>query len=88
MHSHKERVMNFARDAMPGLAGARNAISRAAILLAALAIAACSGGASTTSSQPDPSAACNPADASTLAECGSVIDRRADNGESQSDVDP
>ena len=36
--------MNFARDALPGLAGARNAISRAAILLAALAIAACSGG--------------------------------------------
>ena len=65
--------MNFARDTLPGLAGARNAISRAAILLAALTLAACSGGASTSSNQSDPLAACNPADTSTLAECGSVI---------------
>lgn len=65
--------MNFARDALPGLAGARNAISRAAILLAALTLAACSGGEGTSSNQPDPSAACDPADASTFAECGAVI---------------
>jgi len=73
MHSHKERIMNFAIDALPGLAGARNAASRAAILLTTLALAACSGGASTASNQPDPSGVCDPADASTLADCGSLL---------------
>jgi hypothetical protein len=73
MHSHKEIVMNFARDALPGLAGARNAVSQAAILLVALVLAACGGGASTTSIQTDPSAACDPANPSTFDECGSVV---------------
>jgi len=65
--------MSFAEDALPGLTGARNAVSQAAILLVALALAACGGGAGTTSNQPDPLAACDPANPSTLAECGSVI---------------
>ncbi len=46
---------------------------RAALLLGTLILAACSGGAS-TSSNPDPgaTAACDPADASTHNECGTV----------------
>jgi hypothetical protein len=58
---------------LPGLSVARNAASRAAILLTALALAACGGGASTSSTGPDPLASCDPADATTAADCGSVI---------------
>ena len=65
--------MNFAVRALPGFAGARKATGRVAILFMALALAACGGGADTTANGPDPSAACDPVDASTFAECGSVI---------------
>ncbi|MCK5325508.1 MAG: hypothetical protein KAJ57_05850, partial [Woeseiaceae bacterium] len=65
--------MNFTVRALPGLAGARKATGRVAILFMALALAACGGGADTTANGPDPSAACDPVDASTFAECGSVI---------------
>ncbi len=65
--------MNFTVRALPGLAGARKATGRVAILSVALALAACGGGADTTANGPDPSAACDPGDASTFAECGSVI---------------
>jgi hypothetical protein len=45
-----------------------------AIAIVALVIGACGGGASTsTSSGPDPLATCDPADAGTAAECGSLI---------------
>ena len=49
---------------------------RAALLLAALTLTACSGGSS-TSATPDPAAlaACDPADATTHSECGTVSDR-------------
>jgi hypothetical protein len=65
--------MYFAEHALSGLSGARNAVGRVTILLTALALGACGGGASTTSNQPDPATACDPGDASTLAECGSVL---------------
>jgi hypothetical protein len=65
--------MNFARDALPGLAGARNAVGQAAILLVALALSACGGGADTTGTNPVSSAGCDPADPSTFDECGSVV---------------
>ncbi|MDJ0907080.1 MAG: hypothetical protein QNI96_13760, partial [Woeseiaceae bacterium] len=47
---------------------------RAALLLATLILSACSGGAGTSSSPgPDASAACDPADAGTHNECGTVL---------------
>jgi hypothetical protein len=65
--------MDLLTKGLPGPSGARNAAPRLAIVLAALALGACGGGASTATSGPDPLASCDPADASTVAECGSVI---------------
>jgi len=65
--------MTFAYRTLPGIAGAGKATGRVAILFVALALAACGGGAGTTANGPDPSAACDPGDAGTFAECGSVI---------------
>ena len=65
--------MNLLTEGLPGLAGARNAASRAAIAIVALVLAACGGGSGTATSGPEPLATCDPADAGTLAECGSVI---------------
>ena len=65
--------MNLPNRGLPGLSGARNAAARAAVILVTLVLSACGGGASTSSSGPDPLASCNPADAGTIAECGSVI---------------
>jgi hypothetical protein len=49
-------------------------IRRAALLLGALTLTACSGGAGTGSNpNPDAIAACNPADSSTHNECGTVL---------------
>jgi hypothetical protein len=42
-------------------------------LLVSLILGACSGGASTSSNPPQPSASCDPSDASTFAECGTVL---------------
>jgi hypothetical protein len=65
--------MDLLTQGLPGLSGARNATSRVAVVLVTLLLAACGGGASTATSGPDPLASCDPADAATLAECGSVI---------------
>jgi len=47
---------------------------RAAVLLAALILAACGGGASNSSTpDPQPSSACDPANAATHGECGTVL---------------
>jgi hypothetical protein len=47
---------------------------RAAILLAALIMTACGGGAGTSANpDPQPSASCDPADATTHSECGTVL---------------
>jgi hypothetical protein len=65
--------MNLLIEGLPGLTGARNAATRAAVAIVALILGACGGGSSTTTSGPDPLASCDPADAATAAECGSVI---------------
>lgn len=65
--------MNLSNEGLPGLSGARNAATRAAVAVVALLLGACGGGAGTATGGPDPLATCDPADAGTLAECGSVI---------------
>ena len=65
--------MNFSAKAMPGLSGARNAATRAAAVLVALVLGACGGGASTATSGPEALGSCDPADAGTVGDCGSVI---------------
>ena len=65
--------MNFSIQGLPGLSGARNAATRAAVTVAALVLGACGGGSSTGTSGPDPLATCDPGDTGTVAECGSVI---------------
>ena len=65
--------MNVSIEGLPGLSGARNAATRAAIALVALVLGACGGGTSGSTGSNDPVAACDPANAGTIAECGSVI---------------
>lgn len=65
--------MEFKKKALPGLAGAWKAAALAALLLLSLGLGACGGGAGTSSNPPQPSAACDPADASTTSECGTVL---------------
>ena len=65
--------MEITRDALPRLAGAGTAAGLAALLLVLVALGACGGGASTASNPLPQSAACDLADASTFAECGSVL---------------
>ena len=65
--------MNLSIAALPGLPGAGNATIRASIALLALMLGACGGGGSSGTSGADPVASCDPADAGTIAECGSVI---------------
>ena len=65
--------MNVLPEVLPGLSGAGNAARRAAVTLLALVLGACGGGAGTATSGPDPLGACDPADASTLDECGAII---------------
>jgi hypothetical protein len=65
--------MNVSTEGLPGLSGARNAATRAAVAIAALLLGACSGGADTTAGGPDPLASCDPGNPGTVAECGSVI---------------
>jgi len=65
--------MNLLIEGLPGLTGARNAATRAAVAIVALLLGACGGGSSTSTTGPDPLASCDPADTATAAECGSVI---------------
>jgi hypothetical protein len=65
--------MNLSIEGLPGLSGARNAATRAAVAIVALVLGACGGGASTATTDPEPLASCDPANAATAAECGSVI---------------
>ena len=65
--------MNLSTEGLPGLSGARNAATRAAVAIAALLLGACSGDAGTTAGSPDPLASCDPGNPGTVAECGSVI---------------
>ena len=49
-------------------------IGRASLILAALILSACGGGASTSSTSPPiQSASCNPADPATFDQCGTVL---------------
>ncbi|HSM32341.1 MAG TPA: metallophosphoesterase [Woeseiaceae bacterium] len=58
-------------NALPGLPGAGNAAIRASVATLVLLLGACGGGSGSSGS--DPVASCDPADAGTTAECGSVI---------------
>ena len=65
--------MNFSIAALPGRPGAGNAAIRASVALLTLFLGACGSGGGSGTSGPDPVASCDPADAGTIAECGSVI---------------
>lgn len=65
--------MNLSITALPGLSGAGNAAIRASIALLTLFLGACGSGGGSGTSGPDPVASCDPADAGSIAECGSVI---------------
>jgi hypothetical protein len=65
--------MNVSTEGLPGRSGARNAATRAAVAIVALLLGACGSGSSTATTGPDPLASCDPADAATAPECGSVI---------------
>ncbi|MGI9237215.1 MAG: hypothetical protein ACR2QZ_07450 [Woeseiaceae bacterium] len=66
--------MNYTVQDLPAIAGTRKLASWTTMLLAAVILAACGGGAG-TSINPDSgsAAACDPNDASTFAECGTVM---------------
>ena len=65
--------MNLSTEGLPGFPGAGKAATRAAVAVAALLLGACGGGASTSTSGPDPLASCDPGNPGTVAECGAVI---------------
>lgn len=66
--------MKIAYQDLPELAGTRKLASWMTMLLVAVILAACGGGAGTTTNQdPGTTAACDPNDASTFAECGTVM---------------
>ena len=65
--------MDLLTQGLPFTIDARNAVSRVAVAFVALALGACGGGSGTSTSGPDPLSSCDPADAATHAECGSVI---------------
>jgi hypothetical protein len=65
--------MNDTYQDLPALAGTRKLASWMTMLLVAVILAAC-GGAGTTASQDNtPAAVCDPNDATTFAECGTVM---------------
>ena len=64
--------MNFATQALHRDAGAKRLTRWMTILFAAVILTACGGGSSTTAT-PVETAECDPADASTVAECGTVM---------------
>ncbi len=64
--------MNYATPGLHGFAGVRKWAAQTAMLMTALLLAACGGGAGTTDTVPDP-LACDPGDPATFSECGTVI---------------
>jgi hypothetical protein len=65
--------METTRDLLPRFTRAGKAASLAALLLVSFVLGACGGGSGTASTPIQPSAACDPADAGTFAECGTVL---------------
>ena len=66
--------MNYTYQDLPDSAGTRKLASWMTMLLAAVILAACGGGAGTSGNQDSGvTAVCDPNDASTLAECGTVM---------------
>ncbi|MGI9234547.1 MAG: hypothetical protein ACR2RD_13005 [Woeseiaceae bacterium] len=66
--------MNYTVQDLPEIAGTRKLASWTTMLLAAVILAACGGGAGTSINQDSgTTVACNPDDASTIAECGTVM---------------
>jgi len=65
--------MKYSNDGLAGLKQTRKLTIWMTMLLALLALAACGGGAQTTTDVPIATAACDPADATTFAECGTVL---------------
>jgi len=65
--------MKHAYQDLSGHAGTRTLASWMTMLFASVILAACGGGASTTVNQDPTTAACDPNDASTFDECGTVM---------------
>jgi len=66
--------MTYMYQDLPELAGTRKLASWMTLLLAVVILTACGSGAGTTANQDNPTAAvCDPNDASTFAECGTVV---------------
>ena len=66
--------MTYMYQDLPELAGTRKLASWMTLLLAVVILTACGSGAGTTANQDNPTAAvCDPNDASTFAECGTVM---------------
>lgn len=67
--------MNFAIEGLHGFAGVNKLANWSTVLIAALILAACGGGASTSNNvtDPAPTLSCDPADPSTHSECGTVL---------------
>lgn len=64
--------MNYMVQDLPHIAGTRKLAGWMTLLLAAVILAACGGGTG-TGADADGTAVCDPSDASTLAECGTVM---------------
>ena len=65
--------MKHAYQDLPGQAGTRMLASWMTMFFATVVLAACGGGAGTTVNQDPGTAACDPSDESTFAECGTVM---------------
>ena len=65
--------MDLLTKGLPRASGARTAACRVAIAFTVLMLGACGGGTGTSTSGPEPLSSCDPSDAATHAECGSVI---------------
>ena len=65
--------MQLAYHGLPGLAGTRKLATWMTMLLMLAVLAACGGGAATTSDEPVAIAECNPNDSKTFAACGTVL---------------
>ena len=65
--------MNFAIEGLHGMAGVKKWAGQSTLLIAALLLVACGGGAGTTESVTQPTVTCDPNDPSTHSECGTVI---------------
>jgi hypothetical protein len=70
---HQEKNMNCSNNGLPWLKETRKFAIGLASLLTMLALSACGGGAGTSSGMPVANASCDPNNAATFDECGTVM---------------